>query len=134
MTADYRSTVRCPHGDLTCPCQDTGPAACHYEGGDAFICPNPVLGIRGLSNPHCHMEGCDWHVTGRSPDMPVDGVCGLIVKIGLPPVEVIEGVGYYSMAQASPRQPGWACGFLRTPLNVSVGCSHKGSSEGESHG
>lgn len=27
----------CPHGDLTCPCQDGD--LCHYEGDDPMMCP-----------------------------------------------------------------------------------------------
>jgi hypothetical protein len=109
----------CPHGDPTCPCPDGDP--CHYEGGDANLCPNPALGIEGLSNPHCHMEGCDWHVKGCSPDMPIDGACGLLKRELLPPVGVFEGKPYWSSTQATPGLIGWGCGWLRTPLNVSSG-------------
>lgn len=111
------SVATCPHGDASCPCPDDGVIACHYESADALICPNPVLGIKGLTNPHCHMEGCEWHVYGCSPDRPVDGECGLVVKLGLPPLVVGE-MEMYSMTQARPGLPGWACGWLRTPLNV----------------
>lgn len=34
-----RALVICPHGDETCPCQDTGPDACHYQGDDPMPCP-----------------------------------------------------------------------------------------------
>lgn len=115
-------TVMCPHGDPACPCPDEGGQSwnCHYEGSDAWNCPNPVLGIEGLSNPHCHVEGCDWHVGGCSPDRPISGECGLL-KLGLPPMTVTDdGQKYWSMNQARPGLPGWACGFLRTPLNVSA--------------
>lgn len=106
----------CPHGDPTCPCPDGD--ACHYEGADAWICPNPVLGIKGLTNAHCHIEGCAWHVYGCSPDRPVQGECGLL-KLGLPPAIVsLDDTPLYSMTQARPGLPGWACGWLRTPLNV----------------
>lgn len=115
----------CPHGDPTCPCPDEGgqPGACHYEGSDAWFCPNPPLGIKGLSNPHCHVEGCTWNVLGCSPDRPISGVCGLM-KLGLPPATVTDdGNEYWSMTQARPGLPGWACGWLRTPLNVDSGMS-----------
>jgi hypothetical protein len=105
----------CPHGDPTCPCPDG--AACHYEGVDAMVCPNPVLGVVGLTNPHCHVEGCDWLVTTCSRQ--VRGECGLVVTLGaVPPLGEVDGREYWSMTQAAPDQPGWACGWLRTPLNV----------------
>ena len=113
----------CPHGDPTCPCPDEGgePWNCHYEGGDAFICPNPPLGFVALTNPHCHVEGCEWHVKGCSPEMPISGECGLL-KLGLPlAAEGYDGTPLWSMTQAKPGLPGWACGWLRTPLNVSAG-------------
>lgn len=95
---------------------------CHYEGGDADLCPNPVLGIQGLSNPHCHMEGCGWHVMGCSPELPIDGACGLLNRRLLPPVAYdADGNPFWSMTQAAPGLIGWACGWLRTPLNVSSG-------------
>jgi hypothetical protein len=31
------STHTCPHGDVTCPCQDGDP--CHYEGPNPMWCP-----------------------------------------------------------------------------------------------
>lgn len=83
-----------------------------------MICPNPVLGIKGLIYPHCHMEGCSWHV--RDCAKRVSGECGLL-KLGLPPVEVMGDKRFYSMTQARPGLPGWACGWLRTPLNVGSG-------------
>lgn len=103
----------CPHGDPTCPCPDGDP--CHYDGTSAMLCPNPVLGIEGLVYAHCHVEGCAWHVTdcaGR-----VRGECGLL-KLGLEPVGEVDGKPFYSMTQARPGLPGWACGWLRTSLNV----------------
>ena len=114
----------CPHGDPTCPCPDLVNDRydpCHYEGADAMICPNPVLGIEGLSNPHCHVEGCSWHVYGCSPDRPVEGECGLLKLSVIEPVSEVDGQPYYSMTQAKPESIAWACGWLRTPLNVSSG-------------
>jgi hypothetical protein len=32
-----RALFTCPHGDVTCPCQDGDP--CHYEGVDPMPCP-----------------------------------------------------------------------------------------------
>lgn len=98
----------CPHGDPTCPCPDGD--SCHYDYPDAMICPNPVLGIKGLVYAHCHMEGCSWHVIDCA--QRVSGECGLIHKLGLPPT--FEGTELYSMSQA---RPGWACGWLRSPGN-----------------
>lgn len=84
-----------------------------------MICPNPPLGFEGLTNCHCHVEGCDWHVKGCSPpEMPVSGSCGLL-RLGLPPVMTVDGNSYWSMTQARPGLPGWGCGWLRTTLNVS---------------
>ena len=104
----------CPHGDVTCPCPDGDP--CHYEGADAMICPNPVLGIKGLTWAHCHMEGCDWHQTTFERD--VAGECGLM-KLGHPPALVMDdGTPMFSMTQARPGMVGWPCGWLRTPLNI----------------
>lgn len=115
-----RPHVMCPHGDPTCPCPDGD--TCHYEWTpdvEPMFCPNPPLGFKNLTNAHCHVEGCDWHVKGCSPDRPVSGECGLL-KLGLPPAIEPHGdaPAYYSMTQARPGLPGWACGWLRTPLNV----------------
>jgi len=107
------TTTTCPHGDVSCPCPDGDP--CHYESADAMICPNPVLGIKGLVYAHCHMEGCDWHVVDCA--QRVRGECGL-VKLGLPPaLKLDSGEEFFSMAQARPGLPGWACGWLRSPGN-----------------
>lgn len=113
----------CPHGDATCPCPDE-PATdyCHYEGSDAMVCPNPPLGFKGVTWPHCHNEGCDWHVNHHDPEVgyATKGECGLL-RLGLPPALTMEdGTGMYSMTQARPGLPGWPCGFLRTPLNVAA--------------
>lgn len=105
-------SVTCPHGDDSCPCPDGDP--CHYEGADAFTCPNPVLDIKGLVYPHCHVEGCDWHVIDCA--QRVSGECGLL-KLGLPPAVEVDGKPFYSMTQARPGLPGWACGWLRSPGN-----------------
>jgi hypothetical protein len=105
----------CPHGDPTCPCPDGD--ACHYEDADAMVCPNPPLGFKGVTWPHCHTEGCSWHV--RTAERDVGGECGLL-KLGLEPVAEADGEGFYSMTQARPGLPGWTCGWLRTPLNVSA--------------
>jgi hypothetical protein len=71
-----------------------------------------VLGITGLSNPHCHMEGCEWHVTGCSPERPVIGACGLLKLLA-------TATPGHPMTWATLDQVGFACGWLRTPLNVS---------------
>lgn len=105
----------CPHGDPTCPCPDGD--ACHYEGFDAMICPNPPFGFKGVTWAHCHMEGCTWHQTTQERD--VRGECGLVVKLKLAPIDNTEGEPTYSMTQARPGLPGWPCGWLRTPLNIS---------------
>ena len=113
--------VECPHGDVTCPCPDgdsrRGYDPCHYEGRDAMVCPNPPLGFKGVTWPHCHMEGCSWHVRNDAGD--VSGECGLL-KLGFPPLVELKGGPFYSMTQARPGLPGWACGWLRTPLNVAA--------------
>jgi hypothetical protein len=118
------STTICPHGDEACPCPDDGPGACHYEGADAWICPNPPDGWRGLTFAHCHAEGCSWIVDNCAQDR-VKGTCGLI-KIGaLKPLEVTpSGLEAYSMSQAKPGELPWACGWIRTPLNVTSGKEH----------
>jgi hypothetical protein len=88
-------TVVCPHGDPTCPCPDGD--SCHYEGTDAFTCPNrpwPVHtemidGIEVRFDLHCHIEGCDWENRGcglsrlgretsgvRPPIGSIDWMCG----------------------------------------------------------
>lgn len=127
------ATEQCPHGDPTCPCPAGDP--CHYEGSDAMACPLLILmddrsGCRWSLLPfgdrllipagfaHCHLEGCDWHQTTFERD--VSGACGLVVKLGLPPIvpATDETAPYYSMAQARPGLPGWPCGWLRTPLNI----------------
>lgn len=98
----------CPHGDPTCPCPDHGPEACHYEGYDAFICPNPTMGTVGQVNPHCHMEGCDWHVQGCAwVATDVVGTCG-IVK--LHPEQNL-------FLLAKPHTVEWVCGWLRQPTD-----------------
>lgn len=96
----------CPHGDPTCPCPDDpdGYDVCHYEGLDAWGCPNPTLGIRGQVNPHCHMEGCDWHMRGcAGRPNGIDGVCGLQK---LAPDET-------AFHLAVPGTRNWFCGWLR---------------------
>lgn len=116
-----REGAVCPHGDTTCPCPDGD--ACHYEGSDASVCPNPPLGFKGVTWAHCHNEGCDWHVSHEyEPGVgwAVTGACGLL-RLGLPPLEDEYGGEFYSMSQARPGLPGWPCGYLRTPLNVSAG-------------
>jgi hypothetical protein len=114
-------TVSCPHGDPTCPCQDNGRLEadgsintdpCHYQGPDAWPCPTT-----GLALGHCHIEGCTWRVvSGWSDGQRVEGECGLL-KLGLPPATELDGEPLYSMTQARPGLPGWACGWLRSPGN-----------------
>lgn len=105
-------TALCPHGDPTCPCPDGDP--CHYEGRCVMACPNPPPNAGSVA--HCHVEGCSWRV---SLHVGTRGECGLL-KLGLPPLRLgpDEDIEMYSMTQARPGLPGWACGFLRTPLNV----------------
>lgn len=97
----------CPHGDLTCPCQDGD--SCHYEwsphypglapmrcwnrppipleGGDLTLPDGSVVTIGPLN--HCHVEGCRWEAEN----------CGL-AKLGI-------------RAESDPTGVGWACGARR---------------------
>lgn len=110
------ASTRCPHGDDTCPCPNS-IVACRYEGWDALVCPNPPFDVFGLTNAHCHIEGCSWIVWERRTGT-VKGECGLM-KLGFPPAMTgPDGEPFWSMTQAKPGEPGWACGWLRTPLNV----------------
>lgn len=99
-------TVTCPHGDPTCPCPDG--LACHYEryqdpDVDAMICPNPPLGFKGFVAPHCHVEGCDWHMTGcAGRESTFVGRCGLIDLTREDDDPTVIG------------SPDWACGALRS--------------------
>lgn len=110
--------VTCPHGDLTCPCQDGD--SCHYEGADAMPCPNPPgppstvrlsrLDADGAptgqpwatvakladGRPHCHVEGCRWDTEG----------CGLS-KLGL--VARIPA----GDERTPVTDPWWRCGATR---------------------
>lgn len=109
----------CPHGDPTCPCPDFVEGRydpCHYEGADAMECPTiPNMTAIGAW-AHCHVEGCSWRASVRGGR--TIGECGLI-KLGLPPAMVTpDGERVWSMTQARPGLIGWACGWLRTPLNV----------------
>ncbi len=106
----------CPHGDPICPCPVYGVTECLFQGELADECPSTgyVLG-------HCHVEGCSWKVvSGWHDGQRVEGECGLL-KLGLPPaIEACEEHGIeavYSMTQARPGLPGWACGWLRSPGN-----------------
>jgi len=103
--------AECPHGDATCPCPNGDP--CHYEGLDAFMCPNPPLGFKGLVNPHCHMEGCEWHLSGcAGRPSREDGVCGLHK---LSP----EKTAFHLPVPGSFE---WACGWLRNYDNLPEFC------------
>lgn len=131
-------TATCPHGDPSCPCPDEHDGnfdPCHYEGLDAFRCPST-----GLTTGHCHIEGCSWHLVTDEPEAGnrvgrTEGECGLL-KLGLPPVIEDDNGSYYSMTQARPGLPGWACGWLRTPLNVDARERGRAdvTTEGDGHG
>lgn len=131
-TNQDKPRATCPHGDPACRCSDDWP--CRYEGLEAWRCPNPpplpacefdtdgdgdcptCARRGGCPVAHCHVEGCTWRYDGAGR---THGRCGLL-KLGLPPVVTTEtGERFWSMAQARPGLPGWACGWLRTPLNVS---------------
>lgn len=83
--------IGCPHGDPSCPCQDSTALACHYEGEDAFVCLTLPNEERGM---HCHAEGCQWEQEG----------CGL-AKLGIP----VPGT-----AVTESMDPlHWVCGAIR---------------------
>ena len=69
-----------------------------------MVCPNPTLGTRGQVNPHCHMEGCDWHMRGcAGRPNGIDGVCGL--------QKLAPDQEAFHFAVPGTRE--WFCGWLR---------------------
>lgn len=66
---------RCPHGDVTCPCQDAGDP-CHYEGVHPMDCPHPPIAGMPPAAFHCHVEGCEDRMmrlfSGRADPTPQD--------------------------------------------------------------
>ena len=103
MSAPITSMGTCPHGDRSCPCADGD--LCHYGGTYPYPCPNPTTGIMGQVHPHCHIEGCTWHLEG-SPGRSTraEGECGL------------QKINPKEMSLDIPVRRGtieWACGWLR---------------------
>lgn len=89
---------RCPHGDVTCPCQDWGDP-CHYEGDDPFECPAP--GQVDGHVLHCHVEGC-----GHPDDD-----CGLMA-LGCPQAPV--PTEFMTNLDELRGTPWWRCGVARS--------------------
>lgn len=131
---------RCPHGDVTCPCQDPGDP-CHYEGNtkvgidlgrDAIamvvagpmVCPHPtpeltdytgVLNVRNRTAAHCHVEGCGW--TGANLNEVKCGL-GRVAGAGILADRPFHHVQAKQGLDSIRGTIWWPCGLMRHACTV----------------